>query len=266
MKKYIYLTCCVGVFFSGCTSRQTAPSTIYHEPSSKPIGISHQPPSNNAKLATMRPYTIRGITCYPTVVSVGNRSSGIASWYGPDFHGKKTSNGEIYDMHTMTAAHKTLPMNTIVRVTNKKNGKSEIVRINDRGPFVAGRIIDLSNLAARKLDIVAQGTAPVELEVLGFASVGSKTIPSTAELKKSTQSVAIGDFAVQIASFARFEGATITQKKYDGIDGYSAIIKDAQTQKGRLFRIYLKGFKSEAEARDYISKSSFSGAFIVRED
>ena len=103
--------------------------------------------------ATMRPYTINGKTYYPTVVKVGDRDSGIASWYGPDFHGKRTSNGEIYDMHAMTAAHKTLPMNTMVRVTNIKNGKNIIVRINDRGPFVAGRVIDLSKTGAVKLDV-----------------------------------------------------------------------------------------------------------------
>lgn len=129
--------------------------------------------------ATMRPYTINGKTYYPTVVKVGDRASGIASWYGPDFHGKRTSNGEIYDMHAMTAAHKTLPMNTMVRVTNIKNGKNIIVRINDRGPFVAGRVIDLSKTGAVKLDVFNAGTAPVLLEVVGFnGSVGGAVATS----------------------------------------------------------------------------------------
>lgn len=256
------------VLVSGCSKRSPYPSTIYvpSKSSQTPMGISSLPPSNNAKLATMRPYTIRGITYHPTVVSVGNSMSGVASWYGPDFHGKKTSNGEIYDMYDMTAAHKTLPMNTIVKVTNKANGRSEVVRINDRGPFVAGRIIDLSNTAAAKLDIIRSGTAPVEVEVLGFAQIGSRVIPTTQELKKLPQSMLEEGFAVQIASFARFEGATITQKKYNGIDGYGAIIKDVQTENGRLFRVWLKGFKSEAEARDYVARSNFNGAFIIKED
>ena len=81
---------------------------------------------------TMRPYVIRGIRYHPTVVSVGDRFKGNASWYGPNFHGKLTSNGETYSMWAMTAAHKTLPMNTIVKVTNKRNGRSIVVRINDR--------------------------------------------------------------------------------------------------------------------------------------
>lgn len=92
--------------------------------------------------------------------------SGLASWYGPDFHGKLTSNKEIYNMHDLTAAHKTLPFGTHVMVTNLNNGKSITVRINDRGPFVKGRIIDLSYAAAKALDMVGPGVVPVRIEVI----------------------------------------------------------------------------------------------------
>jgi rare lipoprotein A len=91
---------------------------------------------------------------------------GIASWYGPGFHGNRTSNGEIYDMYAMTAAHKTLPFNTIVKVVDLDTGRSVIVRINDRGPFIPGRIIDLSYAAAKELGIVEKGLARVGLKVL----------------------------------------------------------------------------------------------------
>lgn len=91
---------------------------------------------------------------------------GIASWYGPGFHGKKTSSGEIYDMNAMTAAHKSLPFNTIVKVVDLNTGRSVIVRINDRGPFIPGRIIDLSYAAAQALGIAQKGTARVGLKVL----------------------------------------------------------------------------------------------------
>ncbi|MBN1273598.1 MAG: septal ring lytic transglycosylase RlpA family protein [Candidatus Aminicenantes bacterium] len=91
---------------------------------------------------------------------------GPASWYGPDFHGKQTSNKEVYNMYDMTAAHKTLPFNTFVMVTNLLNGKSVTVRINDRGPFIEDRIIDLSYAAARVLDMVGTGVVPVRIEVL----------------------------------------------------------------------------------------------------
>ena len=97
----------------------------------------------------------------------GYKQNGVASWYGPGFHGKKTANGETYDMHAMTAAHKELPFDTIVEVLNRDNGRRVKVRINDRGPFVAGRIIDLSRRAARKLDMIDLGVVTVEVKVVG---------------------------------------------------------------------------------------------------
>ncbi len=102
----------------------------------------------------------------PLPVLPASGETGIASWYGGKFHGRRTSNGEIYDMHDLTAAHRTLPFGTIVAVTNLSNGRSVTVRINDRGPFVKDRIIDLSYAAARMLEIVGPGTAPVRLEVI----------------------------------------------------------------------------------------------------
>ncbi|MFC1484402.1 septal ring lytic transglycosylase RlpA family protein [Candidatus Neomarinimicrobiota bacterium] len=91
---------------------------------------------------------------------------GVSSFYGPDFHGKLTANGEVYDMYGLTAAHRTLPLNTIIRVTNLTNNKSLIVRINDRGPYIQGRMLDLSYGAAKKLGFVAQGTTRVKIEVI----------------------------------------------------------------------------------------------------
>ena len=91
---------------------------------------------------------------------------GISSFYGPKFHGKLTANGEIFDMYGVTAAHKEFPFGTVTRVTNEKNGKSLIIRINDRGPYVDGRILDCSFGAAKKLGFVGEGTAPVKIEIL----------------------------------------------------------------------------------------------------
>jgi rare lipoprotein A len=120
-----------------------------------------------------------------------NIQTGIASWYGPKFHGKITSNKEVYDMHDLTAAHKSLPFGTYVVVTNLNNGKSVTVRINDRGPFVKGRIIDLSYAAAKTVDMIGTGTAPVKLEILTAISP-----------KKSSQK-----FSVQVGSFVREQNA-----------------------------------------------------------
>jgi len=95
-----------------------------------------------------------------------SETEGIASWYGPNFHGRRTASGEIYNMYDYTAAHKTLPLGTYVRVINLENGKSVVVRINDRGPFVKNRIIDLSYAAAKKIDMIDKGTARVKLQII----------------------------------------------------------------------------------------------------
>jgi hypothetical protein len=114
---------------------------------------------------------------------------GVASWYGVPFNGRRTSNGEIYDMHEFTAAHRTLPFNAVVRVTNLRNGKQTQVRINDRGPFVADRVIDLSLSAAEAIEMVGPGTAQVRLEVIAG--------PSSEK----------GSFAVQVGAFREQENA-----------------------------------------------------------
>lgn len=115
-----------------------------------------------------KPYQINGEWYFPRMVD-RYREIGVASWYGVPFHGRKTANGEIYDMHGMTAAHPTLPLPSIARVTNLENGRSIKVRINDRGPFAKRRVIDLSRRAAWELGFKDQGTAEVEVVYLGLA-------------------------------------------------------------------------------------------------
>jgi len=261
-KIYILILVFTLVVFTGCSTR--GKGAYHHASYSQPKSYSLD--KKTYSHPTMRPYTVRGIKYYPTVVSVGDTFRGNASWYGPDFHGKLTSNGETYNMYDMTAAHKTLPMNTIVKVTNLRNGLSTVVRINDRGPFVSTRIIDLSNKAAHKIDMVGTGTAPVKLAVLGFATKGQKRVPTKVEMKKSPQKQSAGNFALQIASFANINGALSTQEKYDNTDGYKTIIKDVETSKGRMFKVVLTGFKSEQEARDYKASGIFKKAFIVSEE
>jgi rare lipoprotein A len=111
------------------------------------------------------PYRIRGVLYRPNT-NYAYDQVGVASWYGPGFHGKKTANGEIFDTNALTAAHPTLPMPSLVRVTHRDHGRSVVVRINDRGPFASGRIIDLSQRAAEALDMIRNGTAPVRVQIL----------------------------------------------------------------------------------------------------
>ena len=253
INRYFILFATIISIFTGCANR----SYNYSVPS-----VSKPKSSYAIHRATMRPYSIGGRTYYPTIVRVGTTYRGIASWYGPNFHGRKTSNGEYYNMYDFTAAHKTLPMNTMVKVTNLNNGRSVVVRINDRGPFVKNRIIDLSYSAARKLGIIATGTAPVELEVLGF----DKTITTLAMGQNVKKEVRLSDFGVQIGSFRRYQGALITKRRYSLVDGrYKAVIKKFIVDGKPLYRVWLMGFGSEAEARDFIARGLFQGAFIVRE-
>ncbi|MEO8503872.1 MAG: septal ring lytic transglycosylase RlpA family protein [Acidobacteriota bacterium] len=129
------------------------------------------------------------------IVPTGKTERGVASWYGPDFHGKMTASGEIFDTHRLTAAHRKLPFGTLVEVRNLENGKAVRVRINDRGPFVHGRIIDLSNAAADQIGMLANGTARVELKVLPFGTIPMDD-PVLAGLPRFTVQVgAFGDAA-----------------------------------------------------------------------
>jgi len=133
-------------------------------------------------------YEVFGERYYVMDSSDGFRERGVASWYGRDFHGRQTSSGEVYDMRDMTAAHKTLPLPTWVEVTNLNNGKQVIVKVNDRGPFVDDRIIDLSQRAAEELDMIRAGTARVQVRALGapnalppapiFAATPSESVES----------------------------------------------------------------------------------------
>ena len=279
--KFIFFSLFFIFFMSGCSFLTSPSGGITASGGSKKSGKINS--SKGMHEATMRPYTINGKTYYPTVVKVGDRASGIASWYGPDFHGKKTSNGETYDMHAMTAAHKTLPMNTMVRVTNIKNGKSIVVRINDRGPFVAGRVIDLSKTGAVKLDVFNAGTAPVLLEVVGFnGNVGSVAIASSqpslkqaGSQKSSTQTKSQqqqtfvgGIFMVQIGAFKNLSGANAHKRQHAGQYGngaYDTVIKSYDLDGGKIYRVFISGFRSEEEAKDFISAGHISGAFFVRE-
>ncbi len=253
----IFTALFIGLFFFGCSSRSYAPYPSYQQDyyPRKSTKINN---SSGMRKATMRPYSVGGVTYYPTTVSVGDTFSGIASWYGRDFHGKKTSNGEYYNMYDMTAASKTLPMNTMLKVTNLNNLKSAVVRINDRGPFVKTRIIDLSYAAASRLGVVARGTAPVRLEVIGFGGVINHN-------KSKVQSVTIGNYLVQIGAFRRKNGANRYAKRYTTVlSRYNSIIKRYMLDGYPIYRVYLSGFKSQGEARDFIAKGMFAGAFIIQ--
>ena len=175
---------------------------------------------------------------------------GIASWYGVPFDGHRTSNGEIYDMHQFTAAHRTLPFGAIVRVTNLRNGKQTEVRINDRGPFVADRVIDLSLSAAQAIDMVGPGTAPVRLEMIA----GSSPL--------------VGFFGVQVGAFQLEENAERLRARL--AMSYSPVsIALYDSPNGLFYRVRVGRLPSEAAARDLASELQSNEqltTFVVRLD
>jgi len=180
------------------------------------VGCASPPPAGyDTKRGTQRPYRIDGKWYTPVNSSYGFEQSGIASWYGSDFHGRPTANGETFDMHSMTAAHKTLPMGTYVSVRRRDNGKETIVRINDRGPFVSGRIIDLSYKAAITLGMEDEGTAPVIIVALGD-TVGDRLV------KKDYDR---GDFSIQVGAFTLKDNAYNLERRLKKLYGSVAVMR-----------------------------------------
>jgi rare lipoprotein A len=175
---------------------------------------------------------------------------GVASWYGFPFQGRRTSNGEIYEMHDFTAAHRTLPFNAVVRVTNLRNGKQTEVRINDRGPFVANRVIDLSLSAAQAIDMVGAGTAPVRLEII------------------SGPNPHVGFFAVQVGAFQVQENAERLKAQLSA--QYSPVsVAKYDSPNGLFYRVRVGRASSEEAARqlaERLHNEEQLTAFVVRLD
>lgn len=211
-----------------------------------------------------KPYRVNGQIYHPMATCEGFVQNGLASWYGPDFHGKKTSNGEIYDMHGMTAAHKTLPLGTSVRVVNQSNGRQQIVRINDRGPFVGTRIIDLSYEAAKRLGVVGPGTAPVRIEALGIAQTdaqGNLIYLPAADYES-------GNYAVQIGAFSLSDNAQRLASKYQQQLG-SAVIKQGWVDGKLFYRVWVGRYASLTAAyaaSDDFGRSGYGNSFVVALD
>jgi rare lipoprotein A len=209
-----------------------------------------------------KPYKVLGKWYQPLPDAKGFKQRGIASWYGKDFHGRKTANGEIYDMYAMTAAHKTLPLGTHVSVRNLKNNKVIEVRINDRGPFVRGRIIDLSYTGAKKLDIVGPGTAPAEVIALGSVApaVGSKKSYVPVDYYA-------GNFTIQVAAFGNRDNAEQLaerlESKYRNVH-----ITQYESSTGIFYRVRVGKFtdlRKAEESEAILVQSGFPDAFTVAE-
>ncbi len=234
--------CALGVcFFSGCASRHA--NANRPEPQTQPAEASNNteaPSTRDRGNTAAASGPTRGTAPTPKRKTGGLNPAisayteeGIASWYGVPFHGRRASNGEVYDMHKLTAAHRTLPFDTVVRVTNLSNGKATVVRITDRGPFVDNRIIDLSMAAALEIDSIRPGVVPVRLEIL------SAGIDPTA-----------GFFTVQVGAFRDRGNAERLRERLNA--SYSPIfIQPYDSPDGLFYRVRVGKVPGEGAAQQF---------------
>lgn len=233
--------------------------------------------------ASLRPYTVMGKRYTPVTTDIAMKQTGIGSWYGKQFHGNKTSIGETYDMYAMTAAHTTMPLPSYARVTNLDNGKSVIVRVNDRGPFLHNRIIDLSYAAANELGYVNKGTARVEVVRLTNAEIASGTwrsytqtssagasTPSTPGTGSNAYPVTTpaSGWGVQVGSFAALDNAEKFGAHTEAVlssRGYSTVVRIVRD--GSLYRVIVgRNFSHERASREAQTVKSMLGvgAFAIQ--
>ncbi len=260
-KRFLIIVVFISLFLNACsTSRyrmehdappppgEFNPNTVKeHAPAWEPLSYR----------GNTSPYEVRGVKYHILDRTQGYVEEGIASWYGMKFHGEETSNGEIYDMYALTAAHKTLPLPSYLKVTNLHNGKSIIVRVNDRGPFHSSRIIDLSYAAAHKLGFAQRGTAKVRLEAVPMAE------PKSAQTTRQEQ---LKPF-VQVAAYSSEESAQqVRQSLQAMLPGNEVFVTPASKKSGSMYRVRVGPFadKNLAEqARAMIAKAQIGNPMVI---
>jgi len=239
------------VAVSGCAKHNVAArppaSTPASQPSGAPSASAPQPGQPGASRPSGPPPAIERQPAVPGAYV----EEGVASWYGVPFNGRRTSNGEIYDMHEFTAAHRTLPFNCVVRVTNLNNGREVEVRVIDRGPFVGDRILDLARAAAVSLDMIGPGTAPVRIELL------------------SGPSPALGEFTVQVGAFADRSNAERLRERL--LARYQPIfIQDYDSPTGHFYRVRVGRVPNTDAAQQLAMQlrtaEGFQQTFVLRLD
>ena len=225
--------------------------------------------SGPSKYGNPSSYVVFGKRYFVMKSAKGFVQRGTASWYGPDFHGKRTSSGETYNMHAMTAAHKTLPLPTMVRVKNLTNGKSVIVRVNDRGPFAHDRIIDLSYAAAKALEVVGPGTAQVEITALTATDHETaaaeprqtiRVIPLPSASAESTDD----EIFLQLGSFSSEVNAINMRNQLEQQNERAILISSVDTDSGTFYRVRLGPLLDVSEAESVQKRLNRKGYQNVR--
>ncbi|MCC2605629.1 septal ring lytic transglycosylase RlpA family protein [Planctobacterium marinum] len=246
----------LALLFTGCASTDRYSQKHDSAPRQTPLEVSlndAQPQYVEYKEANNRPYTVLGRHYFPIPEGKGYEAEGEASWYGQKFHGHLTANGEIYNMYDMTAAHKTLPLPSFVKVTNTQNNKTAIVRVNDRGPFHNNRIIDLSWAAAKKLDVLKTGTAQVKLEVIHVDEAGVVTIGKVQQTPSKTPE--------QKGTFIQVAALSDSQKVSELAKGLAQLyqVPTHTPEAGGVFRLRLGPLSSDIDPEKLLQELRSSG-------
>lgn len=251
---------------------------------SQPVDVAHIPdavPRVEPRTAAgnKSPYKVLGKTYHVMPDSQGYSVKGIASWYGRKFHGRRTSNGEIYNMYGMTAAHKTLPIPTFVEVKNLNNGNTVIVRVNDRGPFHGDRVIDLTYAAAKKLGFVDKGTAPVTVTAIDPVTFNQsdpinngqpQQVVATNEIKAPAMDESAGyvlpdNTFLQAGAFGSRDSANALKTRLSELTQYPIFVETVAAAK-QLFRVRIGPFKDNYDLmtlRDAIIKANLGTPHVV---
>lgn len=258
---------------AACSTRQPEPESRYSQKNDSapaaPVDVSSIPDAipraeSRSRWGNPDSYEVLGKRYHTLDSSEGYKVRGIASWYGTKFHGHRTSSGETYDMYKMTAAHKSLPLPTYARVTNLDNGKTVVVKINDRGPFHENRVMDLSYAAAARLGILQHGTGLVEIQTITPDDSGNKVVRRD-EKAPVTASLATLDAAapgktgptlyLQVGAFAsRGNAERLKHRLLESFPGEKTRIHEAENSSGRFYRVRI-GPLENVESADQISAS-----------
>ena len=259
----LILLSCFLLFSCGSIDKVVSPVAVDSAPKKKidvetiPNAIPKREPKS--RYGNPKSYVVFGKRYYVMDSGKGYIEKGIASWYGTKFHGRRTSSGETYDMYAMTAAHKSLPLPTYVKVTNLSNDKFIVVKVNDRGPFHENRIIDLSYTAAIKLDIIQKGTGLVEVKAIDPEE--PKEDNRVKDDKISTQDTS---FYIQVGTFSKLESAKILKQKLGSFGDNLIKISNVIVSGNTLYRVRIGPFTDTKLSDSIVSKLSDFGIFEHR--
>ncbi len=255
----LILMCCLLQSCSDVAVKDSAPKPKSVNIDSIPDAVPR--PEPKSKYGNPESYEVFGKRYYVMNDSNDFTQKGIASWYGKKFHGRRTSNGETYDMYAMTAAHKSLSLPTYVEVTNLKNNRQIVVRVNDRGPFHENRIIDLSYTAARKLDIVKNGTAEVKIRALAVSKpkVRKESEVEGYAVRTALKEGTANSFYIQVGAFSSAKNAQQLQNRLTTLSNKPIEISEAKIEGKTVYRVQIGPLYSIDAADNIVTKLGTHG-------